>query len=226
MERTPKLNRAGATVAAFPSPAERRRRNREQVRQAVLNAARDVMREQGVAALSLREVARRVNMQAPSLYAYFPSKMALYDALFLTGVRLRATYREREEAGREGFWDRLEGRFESYLRFAQENPDLYQLAFERPVPGFVPSAESLEEAFRAPAGLAQLITDGVAAGEVVLDMPVAEARDLLIAMIHGLTAHHLANEPEVMVGSGRFGSLIPAAIALFRAKWAPRMTGT
>ena len=122
------------------------------------------MREQGVAALSLREVARRVHMQAPSLYAYFPSKMALYDALFLMAVRLRAEYRDRADAGREGFWDRLEGRFESYMRFAQENPELYQLAFERPVPGFVPSAESLEEAFRAPAGLEQMLADAVAAG--------------------------------------------------------------
>jgi AcrR family transcriptional regulator len=195
------------------------------VRQAILEAAREVMHEQGVAALSLREVARRVNMQAPSLYAYFPSKLALYDALFLMGVRLRAAYREREEAGRKGFWDLLAGRFESYLRFAQENPELYQLAFERPVPGFTPSPESLAEAFQAPAGFEQLIRDGVAAGEVVLDMPVAQARDLLIGMIHGLTAHHLANEPELSVGAGRFGSQIPAAIALFRTNWDPRVAG-
>src|SRR5918998_2682753 len=134
------------------SPAERRRRNREEVRSAILDAARAVMREQGVAALSLREVARRVQMQAPSLYGYFPSKMALYDALFLMAVRLRTEYRERADEGLDDFWDRLHARFESYMRFAQENPELYQLAFERPVPGFVPSAASLEEAFRAPAG--------------------------------------------------------------------------
>jgi AcrR family transcriptional regulator len=213
--------RSAAAPSALLSPAERRRRNREEVRTAILEAARAVMREQGVAALSLREVARRVQMQAPSLYAYFPSKMALYDALFLMAVRLRAEYRDRDDARRHGFWDRLEGRFESYMRFAQEHPDLYQLAFERPVPGFVPSAESLAEAFRAPAGLEQMLTDAVAAGEVTLDMPEAQARDLLIGMIHGLTAHHMANEPELSIGSGRFGSLIPAAIALFRAKWDP-----
>jgi AcrR family transcriptional regulator len=211
-----------AVPSSLPTPAERRRRNREEVRAAILEAARAVMREEGVAALSLREVARRVHMQAPSLYAYFPSKMALYDALFLMGVRLRAAYRDRDEVDREGFWDRLEGRFASYLRFAQENPDLYQLAFERPVPGFVPSAASLEEAFQAPAGLEQMLADAVAAGEVVLDVPVAQARDLLIGMIHGLTAHHMANESDLPVGSGRFGSQIPTAIALFRAKWDPR----
>ena len=208
-----------ADPSPFLSPAERRQRNREEVRTAILEAARAVMREQGVAALSLREVARRVQMQAPSLYAYFPSKMALYDALFLMGVRLRAAYRDRDEVGREGFWDRLEGRFESYMRFAQEHPELYQLAYERPVPGFVPSPESLAEAFQAPAGLEQLLIAAVASGDIVLDMPVVHARDLLIGMIHGLTAHHMANEPELPVGSGRFGSLIPAAIALFRTSW-------
>jgi AcrR family transcriptional regulator len=209
---------------SLPSPAERRQRNREEVRTAILDAARAVMHEQGVAALSLREVARRVRMQAPSLYAYFPSKMALYDALFLMGVRLRAEYRDRNDAGREGFWDQLEGRFESYMRFAQENPELYQLAYERPVPGFVPSAESLEESFRAPTGFAQCLAEAVATGEIVLDMPVASARDLLIGMIHGLTAQHMANEPDLPIGSGRFGSQLPAAIALFRTAWDPRET--
>src|SRR5262245_28336275 len=111
-------------TTTLPSPAERRQRNREEVRRAILEAARQVMHEQGVAALSLREVARRVHMQTPSLYAYFPSKMALYDALFLMGVRLRADYRDREEAS-GSFWDRLERRFDSYMRFAQENPELY-----------------------------------------------------------------------------------------------------
>ncbi len=35
------------------------------------------MREHGVAALSLREVARRIRMQAPLLYTYYPSEAAL-----------------------------------------------------------------------------------------------------------------------------------------------------
>jgi AcrR family transcriptional regulator len=229
--RTARDTETGALSPEVPahapllSPAERRQRNREEVRQAILATARAVMREQGVAALSLREVARRVQMQAPSLYAYFPSKMALYDALFLMAVRFRAEYRDRAEAGREGFWDRLEGRFESYFQFAQENPELYQLAYERPVPGFTPSTENLEEAFRALAGLGQMLEEAVAAGEVVLDVPVAQARDLLIGMIHGLTAHHMANEPELPIGSGRFGSQIPAAVALFRAKWDPPGAG-
>ena len=207
--------------ASFPTPAERRQRNREAMRAAILEAAGAVMREQGVAALSLREVARRVRMQAPSLYAYFPSKFALYDALFCQAVQRHAAYQEAGSAGLDDFWDQLTARFESYLRFAQENPELYQLAFERPVPGFVPSPESMEQALRAPAAFEQFLAEAVENGDVAPDMPITQARDLLFGMIHGLTAQHLANEPELRIGSGRFGSQIPAAIALFRAKWDP-----
>jgi AcrR family transcriptional regulator len=214
--------RATDQLSPLPSPAERRQRNHEEVRRAILQAARDVMREHGVAALSLREVARRVHMQAPSLYAYFPSKMALYDALFVMAVRLHAESHAHANEGLVDFWDRLRVHFETYMRFAQENPDLYQLAFERPVPGFVPSAESLEEAVRAPAEFEQFLADAVTAGQIVPDMPVAQACDLLFGMIHGLTAQHMANEPDLPIGSGRFGSQIPASLALFRAKWDPR----
>src|ERR687889_295845 len=121
MERSREIMTPPASEpASFPSPSERRQRNREEMRAAILEAARAVMREQGVAALSLREVARRVRIQAPSLYAYFPSKMALYDALFLQAVRLRAEYRDRADEGLDDFWDRLHARFETYMRFAQE----------------------------------------------------------------------------------------------------------
>ena len=43
------------------------------------------MRAEGLAGLSLRELAKRVGMQAPSLYAYFGSKAAIYDAMFVEG---------------------------------------------------------------------------------------------------------------------------------------------
>jgi hypothetical protein len=41
--------------------------------------------------------------------------------------------------------------------------------------------------------------------------------NLVIAVSHGLTAMHLANEPHLPVGQGRFGSLIPAARSMLEA---------
>jgi AcrR family transcriptional regulator len=64
------------------SPAERRQRNRQEMLDAIVLNARQLMCEEGVAAISLRELARRLRFTVQALYKYYPSKMALYDALF------------------------------------------------------------------------------------------------------------------------------------------------
>ncbi len=206
-------------VKPILTPKERRQRTHDEMTTLILQAARDVMREQGVAALNLQEVARRVGMRAPSLYNYFPSKAAIYDALFAMGMRM---YRERLEHlwGRYGAtWEGLERIMEGYLVFALENPDLYQLLFERPVPGFVPSPEGLEEATRLLDTSRHAAQEAIASG--ILEPPVsAEVTiNLFIALMHGFTAQHLANEPHLPPGSGRFGSLIPVVIDLLRKAW-------
>jgi AcrR family transcriptional regulator len=203
------------------SPEERRQRNHEEMRQAILTAARAVMREQGAAALSLREVARRVRLQAPSLYAYFPSKAAIYDALFLEAFRRYRAERDLAIAGRPAFWDRLHAQFGAYLQFAQQHPELYAIAFERPVPGFTPSEASMAESWALLAGFEDVIDAAKAAGDIRPDVPTNEVRDLIIAMAHGLTAQHMANEPHLPAGTGRYGSLISAAVAVLHAAWAP-----
>ena len=200
------------------SPQERRPRNREEMHQAILAAARAVMREQGVAALSLREVARRVQLQAPTLYAYFPSKLALYDALFLVGIRSFRAYRDRA-AEHRALLGPLHAHFEAYMRFAQEQPELYQLCFERPVPGFVPSEAHMQESLAVLARFERDLVDAIAAGQIRPGVPTRQACDLTIAMMHGLTSQHLANEPQLPVGTGRYGGLIPAAVAVFAAAW-------
>jgi AcrR family transcriptional regulator len=208
-------------TASVLSPQARRERNREEMRRAILSAARAVMREQGVAALSLREVARRVKLQAPSLYAYFPSKMALYDALFLEGIRLYRTYRASTDQSQRSLGEMLHLWLETYMRFAQEQPDLYQLCFERPVPDFVPSEASMRESLEGLHQFEREIAATIDAGQINTEVSLSQARDLIIAMSHGLTSQHMANEPHLPVGSGRYGGLISAAVALFEAAWKP-----
>src|SRR6266699_4804567 len=102
------------------SPQERRQRNREEMRHAILEAARQVMREEGVAALNLQEVARRVGVRAPSLYEYFPGKMAIYDALFRMGVRLLGERMNHFTESTDPLWARAQAVLENYMTFAQE----------------------------------------------------------------------------------------------------------
>ena len=113
--------------------------------------------------------------------------------------------------------DEIRLSFEAYMTFAKQNPDLFQLCFERPVPGFVPSAESLQVSF----GLlkdtyrhaAQLIES------MDTDLSPEQMVDLVIAFMHGLTSLHMANEPQLPLGQGRFGSLIPAAMSVLSKAW-------
>ena len=79
----------GETGAATDRAArpDRRARRRQETIHEILQIARDVMTEEGVNGLSLSEVARRLGVQPPSLYKYFPSLMAIFDALFLEGQR-------------------------------------------------------------------------------------------------------------------------------------------
>lgn len=207
------------------SPQERRQRNRdrnrEEMKAAILDAARAVMREEGVAALNLQEVARRVGVRAPSLYEYFPGKAAIYDALFRMGVRLFAERSELLAQTPPPLWEYARASLEHYMAFAHEYPELYQLVFERPVPGFVPSEESMNESRQLLGRADQIVEQGLEHGSLVPGLSPVQARDLFIAMTHGLTALHIANEPELPIGTGRFGSLIPAAMALFQASWDP-----
>src|SRR6476646_5484168 len=74
------------TAPARPRPVgDRRQRRRLDTIQEIVDVAVEVMTEHGVGGLSLGEVARRMGMRTPSLYVYFDSKNAVYDAVFARG---------------------------------------------------------------------------------------------------------------------------------------------
>jgi AcrR family transcriptional regulator len=199
------------------APRTRRERNRAEMRQAILDAARAVMREDGVAALNLNKVAARLGMRPPSLYEYFDGKPAIYDALFRLGMELFAARNRPILDDSIPPLEQLRGGMETYLQFALDYPELYQLCFERPVPGFVPSEESMRVSL-------SLLGETYAMAAKFFPRPrrgklarfsTQQLVDLTIAMMHGLTAQHMANEPQLPMGKGRYGSLIPAAVSLF-----------
>lgn len=212
---------ATSNAAVLPSPAERRRRNREEMTAAILDAARTVMREEGVAALNLQEVARRVSVRAPSLYEYFPSKAALYDALFALGVRLHLERVEHLLNGPGLDWEGLRAAIEGYMGFAHDYPELWKLVYERPVPGFVPFEESMAASHQFLERSVEAMRQAIEKDTFAPGVSPEQATDLFIAMLHGLTAAHMTNQPDLPAGEGRFGSLIPAAVDLFRIAWDP-----
>ena len=208
------------TNSRYPTPHQRRQRNREEMTSAIVQAARDIMREEGVAALNLSEIARRLTLQTPSLYEYFPNKMALYDHLFLLGTRL---FRQRMQAVAAdptlSPWEQLEHSILAYLQFAIDNPDLFKLLFERHVPAFVPSDESMAEMYASLAEADGYLQSFLEATQVTPAAAPDQMRDYIIALMHGITALHLANNPDQPLGTGRFGSLVPLVMDMLKRSW-------
>src|SRR6266545_1785819 len=119
----PSQGRADQTTPAGGTSMglDRRARRREQTIDEILDVAIRVMGEEGVAGLSLSEVARRMGIQPPSLYKYFPSKLALYDELFRRGAgEVLAVF--RAAAGRaEPGWAALTAGIEAMMRLGLDN---------------------------------------------------------------------------------------------------------
>jgi AcrR family transcriptional regulator len=197
----------------------RREKRRQETVEEILAIAREEMRQHGVAGLRLGTIAKRLGIRTPSLYTYFESKDAIYDELFRRGF-LEFGQRMVAGPGRAGsVREKLLRSIETYMRFAQENPELYQLMFQRPVPGFVPSEESMAVSL-ANVAMAQAEFEAVfRSGELETDLPVEEARDLCFALQHGLTELHLANNPDLPVGEGRYGKLTARSVQLLLDAW-------
>lgn len=208
------------------TPRERRQRNREEMSSIILATALEIMREDGAGALNLNELARRIHMRPSSLYVYFPGKIAIYDALYSLGIRMYREGLERILKTHSDPWEALQAVLEGAMELSVNNPELFQICFERPIPGFVPSAESMAETYKMTTDMYKLLNQVMPVDEPEPHRNVPQAHGLYIAIWHGLIALHIANDPGLPAGSGRFGSLIPAAMAMFKTAWgqAPQPT--
>jgi AcrR family transcriptional regulator len=214
---------AAASADPQPTPDRRARRRQETIGE-ILDIARDVMTTEGVNGLSLAEVARRLGVQPPSLYKYFPSLMAIYDAVFAQGQREVTDTMRAAMAHEQPGLDALTAGLEACGRWCLANRAVAELLFWRPVPSFEPSPE----AFAASIEMVQLqraaLVDAVAAGQLG---PAAAEEDgvyLVSTLIAGVLTQAIANEPELAWGQGRFTSQFPRLMRLLPAAF-PRGDG-
>jgi AcrR family transcriptional regulator len=191
---------------------ELRELRRELTRRRILDAAWELAREQGLPGLTMRDLGAGVGMRAQSLYSYFPSKHAIYDAMFAQGNRaLLDRYAEMDAAdasdvGDRGHEDpdaRLCRLNRIWLQFCAEDPVRHQLLIQRPIPGFVPSAESYRLAGEA------LELKRAAVHACGVSSP--RAFDMFTALMAGLAAQQNANDP----GGTRWLRLADEAVEMF-----------
>lgn len=140
-------------------------------------------------------------MRAPSLYTYFESKNELYDAMYAQGLYELRGALGAAPAGRDAL-STLTQQVKLFARFCTADPCRYQLIFERPVPGFVPSPESFAIGVE---GLARIAKLAEAAG-----IKGQRSFDLFRAVTTGLVSLQVANEP----GGDRWTRLVDEAVEM------------
>ena len=203
-------------MSALPN-RDRRAERREATRREILDAAWEIARQEGLSAVTLREVAGRIGMRSPSLYSHFDSKNAIYDAMFAQAwgelcdvfdamPPLPATDRRAMLAGAEMFFD-----------FAVADLARYQLMNQRTIPGFRPS----EEAYAASIAVYERMRVLLAGCGVRAQADL----DLCTAIIGGFVDQQLANDP----GGSRWRGQLPRLVDMYCDEVGvpgPRLRGT
>src|SRR5512141_2817541 len=115
---------------------ERHGREREAVRRAILDAARELFVTEGYANVSIRKIAERIEYSPAAIYGYFPSKDDIFFALAAEGFRLLFSYGDGiDVAASADPADPLRQMFWRYYQVSKEHPEYFALMFlDRSVP--------------------------------------------------------------------------------------------
>jgi AcrR family transcriptional regulator len=112
----------------------------------IVAAARELLEQEGPDALTMRRLAERLGIRAPSLYKHLPDKAALEAAIIATGFQDAAA---AFEAALDGATEPLATLAAAYRSFALGHPHLYRLMTDQPLPrDLLPTG--LEERTAAP----------------------------------------------------------------------------
>ena len=188
------------TMSVLPN-RDRQAERREATRREIVDAAWEIARRDGLAAVTLREVAAMIGMRSPSLYSHFDSKNAIYDAMFGQAWTLFLAEAERNtahlpEAPREALLSIASHFFE----FSIADVARYQLMNQHVIPGFVPS----EASYRPSVEVMDLLRRTLNRLGITEDADV----DLFLALGGGLLDRQFANDP----GGDRWIRQLPRVI--------------
>jgi len=205
-----------ATVHAIPAapapPRGRREAQRDRTRVEILSAAWVLVRAQGLAGLSMRDLGEAVGMRAQSVYSYYPSKDAIYDAMFRQGYEeFDAWIAAGADTAALAPAARFRHMAHRFFDFCTTDPVRYMLLFQRTIPGFEPSPGSY--------AVALTVLDELADEFAAIGVTDPAAIDLAIAVFTGLTSQQIANDPE----RDRWERLVDRAVSMLLVDLAPHL---
>jgi AcrR family transcriptional regulator len=177
-------------------PQDRRSREKEELREKILDAARELFIAEGYERVTMRKIATAIEYSPTAIYLHFPDKMAVVRALcdrdFLTLAKQFQKIAKVEDP-----IERLRQVGKAYTAFALSHPNHYQLMFMTPIRGVAKAADSgLERGnpeVDAYAFLKWIVSDAIASGRLRPEYKdVDELAQMSWAGVHGVVSLYIA----------------------------------
>jgi AcrR family transcriptional regulator len=197
--------------------SDRRTERRQETLREIVQASWEVVREHGLAGLSMRDLGDRVGMRAQSIYSYFASKHEIYDAMFLEGYQAFAAWMDAAVDDDDLAADPIgtaRAATHAFVEFCASDPVRYQLLFQRTIPDFTPSPESYAVAVQVYEQLGRQLA--------ALGVRDQASLDLWTAVMTGITDQQISNDP----GGTRWTQLVDRAVDMLIAESRTNTSGT
>ncbi len=194
---------------------ERREREKQVTRQAILTAALEIARQEGWPALTIRKVGERIEYSPPMVYEYFDNKEAVLLALLQDGFRQPTAAMQQSRISTADRQQRLLDMADAYWQFAVRNPELYQLMNGQ---GGVPLDRSVVgQAVQEICLVTQEALQDWAQERGIVLKDAEGAVDIVWSLLHGLVSLHLVD--RVGEGQQKARDLMHHAIQSQLAGW-------
>ncbi len=162
-----------------------RERRQARTREAIIQAAEEIVEARGPDALSMRDVAELIDYSASNLYEYFANKEELLAAVANEALMRLGTHVRHISTGLAPR-ERLLAYGRSYLEFARTHSELYLLTFGRRLAGCMQTdMEKVPSSYNL---LLQIIKEGIEAGAFVPrpDFGLQEMAFGCWSLVHGI----------------------------------------
>lgn len=196
------------TMSGKPN-SDRRSARRQETQHEIVAASWDVVREHGLAGLSMRDLGERIGMRAQSIYSYFASKHEIYDAMFLEGYQAFADWMDGavdDEVITTDPVGAARTAARAFVEFCTSDPVRYQLLFQRTIPDFTPSPETYAVAVHTYEQMGRRLA--------AIGVNDQASLDLWTAVLTGITDQQISNDP----GGDRWTRLVDRAVDMLIAE--------
>jgi len=177
---------------------ERKEREREEMRELILQAAQKLFLSNGYEKTSIRSIAEAIEYSPATIYLYYKDKNELLFSLHEAAFR-KMTLEFLTIAEVQNAFDRLVALGHKYIKFALENPELYDLMFimDAPMETLECREESWEDGKKSFDFLKVVIEDCIKAGYFKKTTNIETASLTIWSFMHGLISIYLKKRMDM-----------------------------